>query len=88
VFQENKDHTGDGIGGVLALVIALIFGIVNLFLLPNEVGNMYERAGEEPPVSALTGFWNLIPIVGWIIWTIKVQGAMNRYYEARGATRD
>jgi hypothetical protein len=33
----------------------------------------------------LTGFWNLIPLVGAIIWVVKVQNAMNRRWEASGA---
>ena len=46
---------------------------------------MYAKAGQEKPVRGVTGFWNLIPIVGWIIWTIKVQGAMNERWESAGA---
>jgi hypothetical protein len=34
-------------------------------------------------VSGATGFWNLIPLIGFIIWTVKVQGALNRAWEAR-----
>jgi uncharacterized protein YqhQ len=85
VFKELKDHTGDGVGGVIGLVIALVFGIINLFLLPSEVGNMYAKAGEEKPVRGVSGFWNLIPLVGFIIWVVKVQGAMNRRWESAGA---
>ena len=84
VFKELKDHTGDGVGGVIGLVIALVIGIVNLFLLPSEVGNMYAKAGMEKPVRGVTGFWNLIPIVGFFIWVFKVQGAMNRRWESAG----
>jgi hypothetical protein len=42
---------------------------------------MYQAAGHEKPVSGATGFWNLIPLVGFIIWTVKVQGALNRVWE-------
>ena len=85
VFKEMKDHSGDGVGGVIGLVIALVIGVVNLFLIPSEVGNMYAKAGKEKPVRGVTGFWNLIPIIGWIIWTIKVQGALNERWETAGA---
>ncbi len=51
------------------------------FLLPSEIGNIYEKMGREKPVRGVTGFWNLIPIVGFIIWVVKVQGAMNHLYE-------
>lgn len=84
-FKELKDHTGDGVGGVIGLVIALVVGVVNLFLLPSEVGNMYAKAGMEKPVRGVTGFWNLIPIVGFFVWVIKVQGAMNARWESAGA---
>jgi hypothetical protein len=38
------------------------------------------------PVSGVTGFWNLIPLVGWIIWVIKVQGALNDEWVRGGAS--
>jgi Domain of unknown function (DUF4234) len=82
IFQENKDYSGEGVGGVIGLVIGFFVGIVNWFLIPSEVGNIYAKAGREKPVSGVTGFWNLIPLVGFIIWVVKVQGAMNRLYEA------
>ncbi len=85
VFQEMKDHSGEGVGGVVGLVIGIIIGVVNWFLIPSEVGNMYERAGQEKPVRGVTGFWNLIPLVGFIIWVVKVQNALNEYWKRRGA---
>ena len=78
VFRELKEHTGEGIGPIIALVIALVISPVNLFVLPAEIGNMYAAAGREKPVSGVTGFWNLIPLIGFIIWTVKVQNALNR----------
>jgi Domain of unknown function (DUF4234) len=84
-FQEMKDHSHEGIGGAIGLIIEIFVGVVNLFLIPYEVGNIYAKSGQEKPVSGLTGFWNLIPIVGWIIWVIKVQGALNARWEAGAA---
>ena len=81
VFKENKDFSGAGVGGGIGLLLAILLGIVNWFLLPAEIGTIYERMGREKPVSGVTGFWNLIPLIGWIIWVVKVQGAMNRLYE-------
>jgi hypothetical protein len=82
IFKENKDYSGEGIGGVVGLVIGIVIGIVNLFLIPSEIGNIYAKAGREKPVSGVTGFWNLIPLIGFFIWVFKVQGAMNRLYES------
>lgn len=59
-------------------------GIVNAFLLPLEVGGLYERVGRPQPVSWLTGFWALLPLVGWIVWVVKVQGALDRYWASVG----
>lgn len=84
-FEEMKQHTGDGLGGVIGLVIALVVGIVNSFVIPSEVGAMYKGDGREAPVSGITGLWVLLPLVGWIIWVVKVQGALNRYWESKGA---
>jgi hypothetical protein len=81
IFKENKDFSGDGVGGVIGLVIGLVIGVVNWFLIPSEVGNVYAKMGREKPVRGVTGFWNLIPLIGFIIWVVKVQGAMNRLYE-------
>lgn len=78
VFRELKEKTGQGIGPVLGLVLAILLGIVNWFVLPSEIGNMYAAAGKDKPVSGVTGFWNLIPLIGWIIWIVKVQHALNR----------
>jgi hypothetical protein len=85
VFEDLKVRTGQGVGGVVGLLLGLCLSVVNWFLLPAEIGNMYAAEGQEKPVTGLTGFWNLIPLVGAIIWVVKVQGAMNRRWEASGA---
>jgi hypothetical protein len=85
VFEELKQRTGQGVGGLVGLLLALCIGIVNWFLLPAEIGNMYAQEGLEKPVTGMTGFWNLIPLVGWIIWIVKVQNALNHRWEAAGA---
>ena len=77
VFKENREYSGDGVGGGVALILAIFLGVVNLFLLPAEVGNIAAKAGRAKPVTGLTGFWNLIPFVGWLIWLAKVQRAIN-----------
>jgi hypothetical protein len=85
VFEEMKRHTGAGIGGVLGLVIALVVGPVIWFVLPSEVGNMYAGDGRPKPMTGWTGLWVLLPIVGWFVWIVKIQNALNRYWESKGA---
>jgi len=85
-FKEIKDHAGTGIGGGLGLLFAILLGIVNVFLMPSEVGQLYTREGREQPVSGLTGFWVFLPIIGGIIWVVKTQGRLNEYWERHGAT--
>ena len=88
--EEMKRHSGEGIGGVIALVIAVIFGIVSPFILSHEVGRLYERRGETPPVTALTALWffpGIFIIVGPFIWFIRTNNALNDYWRSQGATR-
>ncbi|HRD63456.1 MAG TPA: DUF4234 domain-containing protein, partial [Nocardioides sp.] len=87
--DEMKRHTGDGIGGGLALVLAIFVGIVMPFLNSNEVGRLYERRGQAKPVSAMTGLWALLLgwffFVGLIVWFVKTNGALNDYWRSLGA---
>jgi hypothetical protein len=87
--EEMKRHTGDGLGGVLALVIAIFFGIVSPYLLSNEVGQLYERRGQEKPVSALTGLWffpGILILVGPFVWFVQTNNALNEYWRSLGVT--
>jgi hypothetical protein len=84
-FEDMKQHSGEGVGGLLGLLLAIFCSIIAVFLLPAEVGNLYVREGKEKPISALTAFWNLIPIAGWIIFLYKVQNALNGYWGPKGA---
>jgi Domain of unknown function (DUF4234) len=86
-FNEMKQYSGEGVGGTVGLLLAIFIGVVNLFLIPSEIGGLYERAGQEKPFSPLVGLWNLIPLIGFIVWVMKVQGALNEFWEARGAVK-
>ena len=86
-FQEMQDYSGDGIGGVVGLILAIFLGFVNWFLMPAEVGNLYAAEGQEKPVSGITGLWNLLPLVGTFIWLAKTQNALSAFWEAHGAVR-
>ena len=84
--DEIKRYSGEGLGGVLWLVIWILIGIVMWFVSPSEVGKLYSREGQHAPVSGKTGFWLFLPLVGYFVWIIKVQGALNRFWESKGAT--
>jgi hypothetical protein len=83
--DELKRYNGDGLGGVLWLVIGVVISIVMIFVAPSEVGNTYAKDGQEKPVSGKTGFWMFLPLIGYFVYVIKVQGALNRFWESKGA---
>ena len=86
--EEMKQHTGDGLGGVLGLVVWIIISAVSAFVIPSEVGKMYQRDGREAPVTGWTGLWlfpGAILIIPAIVWFVKVQGSLNRYWESKAA---
>ena len=66
-------------------MIFLLLSVVLMFTIPNEVKNAYERDGRESPVSAIWGLWFLLPIIGNIIWYVKVQHALNEFWESKGS---
>jgi cytochrome bd-type quinol oxidase subunit 2 len=86
--EEIKQHTGEGVGGVLGLVIWILVSPVSAFVIPSEIGKMYAREGRASPVTGWTGLWYFpfgILIIPLIVWFVKVQGALNRYWESKAA---
>ena len=83
--EEMKEHSGTGLGGAVALILAIFVGIVLAFVTPHEVGGLYKRRGQAERVSAMTGLWVLLPIVGAIVWFVKTNGALNDYWRSLGA---
>jgi hypothetical protein len=85
--EEVKRYSGNGIGGILGLVIYILLSPVTFFVVPSEVRYMYEDLdGQKSPVRGIYGLWYFLPIIGWIIWFVQVQGALNRYWESKGAS--
>ncbi|HEX6761755.1 MAG TPA: DUF4234 domain-containing protein [Gaiellaceae bacterium] len=83
--EETKQRTGDGVGGVIGLVIWIVINPVSAFVIPSEIGHMYRKDGKPQPVTGWTGLW-LFPfgflVIPAIVWFVKVQGALNRYWDA------
>ena len=84
--DEVKEHSGIGVGGVLGLVIYILISPITWFLIPSDVGKMFKADGREAPFTGWTGLWLLLPIIGAFVWFIKIQGALNRYWESKSAS--
>ena len=86
--EEMKQRTGEGLGGVIGLVIWIVISPVSAFVIPSEVGKMYARDGKRAPMSGWTGLW-LFPggiiLIPAIVWFVKIQGALNRYWQEASA---
>jgi hypothetical protein len=83
--EELRRYTGNGLGGVLGLVVYLVISPVTWFVVPSEIKGMYEQDGRESPVTGWWGLWFLLPIVGAFVWFIRVQGALNDFWQSKGA---
>jgi hypothetical protein len=89
--NEIRRQTGAGIGGVSAVAVLILFWPAIGFVIASEVGKMYSKAGRTASVSGRTGFW-LFPgfyllLIGPVVWWVKVQGALNRYWQEQTPTR-
>ena len=89
VHAEMKRHSRDGLGGGLAELLALVIGIVMPYVTSSQVGHLYESRGMRRPVSGATGLWvfpGVVLIVGPLVWFVKTNGALNKYWRAMGAS--
>jgi hypothetical protein len=87
--EEVKQHSGDGLGGVLGLVVWIIIGAVSAFVIPSEIGRMYQKDGQHAPVTGWTGLWlfpGAILIIPAIVGFVKVQGSLNTYWGAKASS--
>lgn len=87
--NEMKRHSGQGIGGGLALLLALFVGIAMPFVTAGEVGALYTRTGRKAPVGGATGLWyfpGIFILVGPLVWFIKTNGALNDYWKSVGVS--
>jgi len=81
-FKDLKEFSGEGIGPGWGLVFAILVAIVNSFVLPSEIGRIEQAENKLDPVSGATGFWVILPLVGWIVWTVKVQNSLNDVWQS------
>ncbi len=88
VHEEMKRHTGNGLGGGVALLLAVLVGIASPYVVSSEVGRLYERMGWAKPVSGATGLWyfpGAFVLIGPIVWFVRTNGALNAYWRSLGA---
>ncbi len=86
--EEIKNYAKDGLGGVAYLFITLFISPVTMFLMASEVEKLYRNEGKEPPITAIWGLWFLLPLIGNIIWYVRIQNAINDFWSAHGATNN
>lgn len=84
--EEVKQWSGEGLGGGLHLVLTILFAPATMFILAGEVEQLYRREGKEPPITTIWGLWFLLPLIGNIIWYVRIQNALNDYWTAYGQT--
>lgn len=84
--EEPKTYRRDGLGGVALLLLTIVISPVTLFAMANEVEQLYLDEGEQPRITTIWGFWFLLPLIGNIIWYVRIQNAINEFWQARGGT--
>ena len=85
-YEDFKQYSGEGLGGGVGLVLGIFVSPVTFFMIPIELkNNLMQPEGEQCPFEPTIGLWFLLPIVGNIIWYLKVQEAINDFWIRRGA---
>ena len=83
--EEIKRHSGLGVGGPVGFLLYVVFSPITYFLLASEVRQMLARAGRSSRVQGTTGLWILLPVLGPVVWFVKVQGQLNDYWRQPAA---
>ena len=42
------------------------------------------RTGSPPRITTIWGLWILLPLIGSIIWYVRIQNAIDEFWQARG----
>ena len=87
VHVENKRHANVGPGGAMGLLFMFIpvWNVVRYFLFAGEVEQVQRANGIRPTVSAISGFWILVPMVGFPLYQFMMQQALNPAWDAKRA---
>lgn len=83
--DEMKQHSNQGLGGGIALVLAIFVSIAMPYVTSSEVGNLYRARGQNAPVSGATGLWSFpgaFILIGPLVWFVKTNGALNSYWRS------
>lgn len=83
--DEMERYSGRGLGGVVGVIIYFLFAPATFFLVPSELRSLYITDGQVPPIDWKWGLWFLLPIIGGLIWFLKVQRLLNEFWGAKGA---
>ena len=86
IFEELRNWRGQGWSGVIYIIFLIFLGIALIavpWLIPAYVGRMYEEDGKAKPITGLTGFWVFLPIIGGIVWIVKVQNNLNAFWQEK-----
>ena len=83
--DELKRYSNKGFGGVVYLIFSFFIYPVTMFLMASEVEQLYRSEGKEPPITAIWGLWFLLPIIGNLIWYVRIQRSINDYWASHGA---
>lgn len=83
--EDLKRYNGDGLGGTVGAILFFFISPVVMFTIPSEIEKMYQADGRQSPVSTLWGLWFLLPIIGHVVWYLKVQGALNDFWMSKGS---
>jgi hypothetical protein len=83
--EELRRYRVDGLGGGIFLLFAFLVYPVVMFLMADEVAKLYEEDGQEAPITAIWGLWFLLPLIGHIIWYVRIQRSLNDFWLAKGA---
>jgi hypothetical protein len=83
--EELRRYRVDGLGGGIFLLFGFVINPVVMFMMADEVAKLYEEDGQEPPITAVWGLWFLLPLIGHIIWYVRIQQSLNGFWISKGA---